>query len=276
MSLSSNQLEQEQEIEALKAIYAEDFELKSSHPFPKFQITLHDSPHVGDLQIFIEYVEKYPFESPCIVKIISSSLKRDDEEIIKDQLTKKMTREFAGSIAVFNIISFINEKLEELYSRNFEGDDSAHKSIKKDGDEEQVILLTRHSELSDINPKKVQFSKGTPVTPENFMEWKKNFDRDYWPKVVEKRRRLQMAITMNSNINKDDGSGNSQQQQQQQLTGRQIFEQKSKFIDESLIKMKEEEAEKEYIKSQQEKQQKNEDDQELSVDDLIDEDVFLQ
>ena len=177
--------EQRNELEALEAIYATEFNFIEE---PKcFEIIVASEHHEDNdikfsASIQFTYVENYPDEAPSIEVKPLEGLKDSQIDDLQKFLNEKV-EENLGVVMVFTLISETQEYLNE-----------AVEAEKKSQEEEKLrkIKEAEKAELAKIT--------GTPVTYENFMTWKIKFD--------DERRVIDLKTETIS-----------------KLTGRQLFEQ---------------------------------------------------
>ena len=198
--------EQNSEIEVLQSIYQENFKKDDEN---NFHIYLYPNSgennlnKVGVLFTF-SYNENYP-EEMCQFSIQNlEGLIRDEIDDLKQELDQ-MAQEMKGNVYIFNLCSFIQEHLIKIVEEQ-ESEDVTLEKIKKEKELElsQINRFTKDSEFNQ------NFTKGTQVTKENFAEWKSNFEKE----VLYKKKEI---------VNDT------------KLTGKQLFEQKNKWIDETMI-----------------------------------------
>jgi hypothetical protein len=200
--------EKETEIEALESIYIDSLRKvdDDKYEIDIFPYSGEDEKNFVGLTLTITYTPKYP-EEPLDYNLTSiRGLVRSDIDDLKEDLDKEV-KEWLGSIYVFNLTSACQEFLIKTNDRQSNDDESELEKINREKDEERRKLdeLTRYSKNSELNNID---AKGTPVTIEIFEKWKKEFD--------------------STRVKK-------QQEDKSRLTGRQLFEQKSKWIDESFL-----------------------------------------
>ncbi|KAL8005788.1 putative RWD domain, ZC3H15/TMA46 family protein [Plasmopara halstedii] len=174
--------EQAMEMEALEAIYMDDFTKLSDKPLT-YQVHVvpnqdGDSNFVA-LQLKAKIPEKYPDLEPEIEVIVLKGLVDRQVKEIK-QLLAQQIEENMGTAMMYTLTEAVREYLVE---NNREGND---------GSEHQEML--RRMELKKVAEEKVEAEKleqanvkgegnqrefhGTPVTVETFAAWKAKFDTE--------------------------------------------------------------------------------------------------
>lgn len=208
--------EKENEIEVLQSIYMDNLKLIDDK---KLEIDVYPSLGENDEQslgitLNVIFSEKYP-EEPLYFSISSlKGLTRRECDELKQKLDDSV-KDFLGSVYIFNLVTIIQEdlqqKMDEIEKQTEE--ELTLEKIREEKELEQQKLaqlnrFTKDSEYKDIE------IKGTPVTIEIFEKWKKDFDKKLSKKEKEETNKL---------------------------TGRQLFEQKTKWVDESILKEVDEE-----------------------------------
>lgn len=160
--------EQENELEALEAIYVTEF--TSIEEGTCFEITVsseHDEDENIKLSACIQfrYVENYPDEGPIIevscIEGLDNSHVTALEELLKEKIEENL-----GMVMVFTLVSEVQEYLNQTVE-----------NMKKEKEEERLrkIKEAEKAELAKIT--------GTPITYENFMAWKLKFDEERSPDI---------------------------------------------------------------------------------------------
>jgi len=180
--------EQAAELEALRAIYADDFEVSETAVPTRFSIRLTHEPSEGKVLLTIGYTPQYPNEPPNITVQSLSNVGKERAEAIAKVLQKEAA-EGVGEVMVFSLVSRTLECLEELPVAAPQEEDSGTGLRKPKIDDSAAI---RH---------------GTLVTRENFLEWKRKFDleRTTWGEARQAARAKDMEL------------------KKDRLTGRQFF-----------------------------------------------------
>lgn len=182
--------EQRNELEALESIYADSFTALSTSP-TSFSITV--SSEAGEeeenVQVTLKftYVESYPDGAP-LYEIVSDENLEDRDASVVLALLAEQAQENLGMVMIFTLVSAVQDKLNEIVDQ-----------IKNRRDEAKIQKEKEAEELE-----KERFH-GTPVTIENFLNWKAKFDAD----SEEMRRKRQKE---------EEQAGKSK------LTGKQLFE----------------------------------------------------
>ncbi|NP_001087542.1 RWD domain containing 1 L homeolog [Xenopus laevis] len=182
--------EQRNELEALESIYADSFTVLSTAP-SSFSITVTSEAGENEenVQVIIKftYVESYPDEAPLYEIVSQDNLECTDASSILC-LLEDQAQENLGMVMIFSLVSAVQDKLNEIVDQ-----------IKTRREEE-----TQRKEKEAEEAEKVLFH-GTPVTIENFLNWKAKFDAE----MTELKKKKQKE---------EEQSGKSK------LTGKQLFE----------------------------------------------------
>nr|CAG4646625.1 EOG090X0F6V [Macrothrix elegans] len=180
--MSQYKEEQLGEIFSLESIYPDELQILEEEPFHQFKLQVKSEGHNEDegigyaCSLKFTYTPTYP-EEPPVVEILDD-VGLDDEQLerLKDRLDKE-AEENIGMVMVFSIVSAANEWL------NNEWDDELKRR------EEEAERKVREAEEAE----KHKFH-GTPVTVENFLKWKAEFDAEIAlakkPDQAEKERKL--------------------------------------------------------------------------------------
>eukprot|EP00995_Heteronema_vittatum_P004465 NODE_1695_length_908_cov_182.393481_g1181_i0.p1 GENE.NODE_1695_length_908_cov_182.393481_g1181_i0~~NODE_1695_length_908_cov_182.393481_g1181_i0.p1 ORF type:complete len:226 (-),score=78.02 NODE_1695_length_908_cov_182.393481_g1181_i0:100-777(-) len=179
--------EQQSELEALEAIYCDDFEYTTKNP-PRFSILLKDDCSGRAVKLVVEFPPKYPHVSPNITCMPASEILKHQAE----QLTAKLQAEAAasvGEVVIFTLAQCTLEFLAEIPANGEEVEEEVDPLAKPRPTDAAAI---RH---------------GNCVTLENFMEWKKKFDKER-AQIIDGRAKAKLA---EMELKKD------------RLTGRQYF-----------------------------------------------------
>jgi len=172
------------EIEALKAIYMDDFEELEENP-KTFQIRLLPNPgqennHVG-LVLHVVYTREYPNELPEFKVKKTHGITGEQLTIIEEKLTQQAT-ESVGTPMVYNLAQICKEWLDD-----------------NNIDQEEI---DRQRKLKELEIKEKKRAEGTPVTPETFAKWREKFYADL----------------------EADGKQEEKSEKKKKLSGRQLFE----------------------------------------------------
>jgi len=195
--------EQTNEIEALESIYSEELEVINEEPYC-FDVAVKGSNEdTRDLlkiiltaDIRFTYVDNYPDDIPLLeVRNTSDSLNEERCEKLYNILVEEAT-ENVGMVMIFTLVSIAQETLLTFVD-----------DIKQEHEEKVEMEREEQRKLDEIK------YKGTPVTLENFVEWKKSFDEEM--RALGKRKIIDIKI--------------------KKLTGRQLFEEDS-TLNESDVK----------------------------------------
>jgi len=191
--------EQDGEVEALEAIYSEEFTLVGTEPycmdvFVKGSNEDSNDDHKISLSCVIRFtfVECYPDEPP-LIEIDSDNVSEELSEKNVGKLTehlKEEANENLGMVMIFTLVSAAQEMLLEFVD-----------NIKKEIEDKKHEAYLEEKRLDELK------YKSTPVTLENFLAWKIRFDEEM--RVAGK---LIIDVTTKTST---------------KLTGRQLFERDS-------------------------------------------------
>eukprot|EP01087_Luapelamoeba_hula_P006547 TRINITY_DN16623_c0_g1_i1.p1 TRINITY_DN16623_c0_g1~~TRINITY_DN16623_c0_g1_i1.p1 ORF type:complete len:284 (-),score=73.52 TRINITY_DN16623_c0_g1_i1:194-988(-) len=194
------------ELEALQSIYADDFKKLNDEPH-EFEITLIPNTdgknnHVS-IALHVVYTPRYPQEVPTItLKPLTGGI---TPEQIKE-VTQKLDAEAKENLDVVMVLTLAQTAKEWLEGLN----DAKLKAIQDQRDEEErqeKLKQIKTIDIEDVKQERVVII-GTPVTKENFLEWRTKFEAE------TKKRKA--------------GEG------ELRLTGRQIFASDPAFIDDAV------------------------------------------
>ncbi|KAM8809682.1 RWD domain-containing protein 1 [Eudromia elegans] len=182
--------EQRNELEALESIYPDSFTVLSEKP-TTFTITVTSEAGENDetvqTTLKFTYREKYPDETPLYEIVSQENLEGNDVmDIIK--LLEQQAEENLGMVMIFTLVSAVQEKLNEIVDQ-----------IKTRREEEK-----KQKEIEAEEEEKQRFH-GTPVTIENFLNWKAKFDAE----LLEIKRKK---------MKEEEQAGKNK------LSGKQLFE----------------------------------------------------
>ncbi|EFO83757.1 hypothetical protein GCK72_001557 [Caenorhabditis remanei] len=182
----SHQEQQEQEIEALEAIYSEEEIHVACRDYPDIELSIelksnqYDDPTDDDFDVSlgIEFPEKYPDEIPKIT--LSGIEDAFTEERIAESIQKlqSVAEENLGMVMVFAIVSALQDEIGELVE------------VKKKAKEE-IKEIEKEKKEAESRKK----FEGTVVTPESFRAWKEKFDAERKAEIdlAEKERLANLA-----------------------------------------------------------------------------------
>ncbi|CAJ0968171.1 unnamed protein product [Ranitomeya imitator] len=124
-----------------------------------------------DVQVTLKftYVESYPDEAP-LYEIVSQENLEDSDASAVLALLAEQAQENLGMVMIFTLVSAAQDKLNEIIDQ-----------IKNRREEEKI---QKEKEVEEAEKKRFH---GTPVTIENFLNWKAKFDVE----MVEMRRKRQ-------------------------------------------------------------------------------------
>lgn len=137
------------EIEALEAIFDEEFKPDSEQPEKKFSVVINDLEFLSkEIVLDFKYPETYP-DVPAEFDIQPTlQLTNDQKERVREAMAAAAAEE-AGNAMVFAMVTAAKDWLTE----NFDADNEVE-------EQEKVVA-----------PELTQEERGTPVTKENFIEW---------------------------------------------------------------------------------------------------------
>ncbi|CAB04837.2 RWD domain-containing protein [Caenorhabditis elegans] len=182
----SHQEQQEQEIEALEAIYSEEEIHVASRDYPNIELSIqlksnqYEDPTDDDfdVELGIEFTENYPDEIPIIT--LNGIEDAFTAERIAESIDKlrSVAEENLGMVMVFAIVSALQDEIGELVD------------VKKRAKEEKVEIEKEKKEAE--SRKKFE---GTVVTPDTFRAWKDRFDEERKAEIdaAEKERLASLA-----------------------------------------------------------------------------------
>jgi hypothetical protein len=201
--------DQEQELEALEAIYPNEISVICKEPGDlRFTILLtcnddddndseddDDEKHVFSVLIEFLLPENYPEEVPSILILESKNLMPADEEELL-QLLNREAHENRGIVMIFTLVTIASEWLR--------------RRMEEDAQRKEEAEQRRKQEIEEAENKKFE---GTRVTVESFMKWKLKFDEEMT--ILKKKKQA---------LEKSN-----------KLTGRELFE-KDDTLNESDLK----------------------------------------
>lgn len=202
--------EKANEIDALKAIYPDEFEEEADD---QFQVRILPDDELEDVEPFhvalaVKYTDTYPDALPEL-KLLC--IEGEWSEAEREQLERKMNEtaeENVGMAMVFTIASLLKEELNELILA---------RKTEQDRIKEEKLAAELEAEAAKF--------RGTKVTAENFAAWKDGFDQEM--------RDLDL---------KDKAARKAEEAKRGKPTGRQLFEQDkslaqsdAKFVDDGDV-----------------------------------------
>nr|CAG4643545.1 EOG090X0F6V [Ilyocryptus agilis] len=164
--MSQYKEEQLGEIFSLESIYPEELMILEEEPFHQFKLEVKSEGHNKDMQIGYScclkftYTPTYPEEVPVIEILDDFGLDDEQLERMKDTLDKE-AEENLGMVMIFSIISKANEWLNNEWDAELK---------HREEEAERKVLEAEEAEKNRF--------LGTPVTVENFLAWKANFDAE--------------------------------------------------------------------------------------------------
>ncbi|KAI1307996.1 RWD domain-containing protein 1 [Halotydeus destructor] len=193
--------EQENELEALEAIYPNELTVLSRPPEGKFQIRFEcevteDEEEEYYVSLQFEYTKRYPEEVP-IFEILetSDSLTEADETALLERITEE-AHSNVGMVMIFMIVSAGQEWLNERK-------DNAEQMRRDEA--ERKVKAAEEAEQKRF--------EGTRVTVDTFMKWKIAFDKE-------------LALLSGKDKDKDKKVG--------KMSGRKLFESDARLIESDL------------------------------------------
>ncbi|KAL4839328.1 hypothetical protein H8958_020724 [Nasalis larvatus] len=192
--------EQRNELEALESIYPDSFTVLSENP-PSFTITVTSEAGENDenmqsgkipvsavqTTLKFTYGEKYPDEAPLYEIFSQENLEDNDvSDILK--LLALQAEENLGMVMIFTLVTAVQEKLNEIVDQIKTRREEEKKQKEKEAEEAEKQLF-----------------HGTPVTIENFLNWKAKFDAELLE--IKKKR-----------MKEEEQAGKNK------LSGKQLFE----------------------------------------------------
>nr|XP_035141534.1 LOW QUALITY PROTEIN: RWD domain-containing protein 1-like [Callithrix jacchus] len=184
--------EQCNELEALESIYPDSFTVLSESP-PSFTFTITVTSEAGENDETVQttlkftYSEKYPDEAPLYEIFSQENLEDNDiSDILK--LLALQAEENLGMVMIFTLVTAVQEKLNEIVDQIKTRREEEKKQKEKEAEEAEKQLF-----------------HGTPVTIENFLNWKAKFDAELLE--IKKKR-----------MKEEEQAGKNK------LSGKQLFE----------------------------------------------------
>lgn len=203
--------EQEQELEALSAIFANDFKVleePTSQHGARFSLSISDPALSIDAKLIFSFPTSYPSEIPQIVLHSISGIPSSQ----RTSLVSHLRTEAEGMIGEPMIFALHGAAKEWLV-------ENGGKDVDEAGGEDGSVFETRDEDtrmtVETVHSKVI----GTPVTVDSFMKWREGFMKE-------------MGYRLD-----DDGSGgcdngDDDDEEAKKLTGKEIFEQGNDVIDE--------------------------------------------
>ncbi|KAI8811184.1 RWD domain-containing protein [Cladochytrium replicatum] len=199
--------EQNQEIEALKSIYFDEFEEIETGPPAKFAISIaldddvstdgYNADPGASLSLVVSYSATYPETIPALSFSRTTGLSEEDREILLEQLTQEAEIN-VGMGMVFTLVSTVKELVEKLVR------DRRDKAERED---EERKRLEEEAELARY--------QGTRVNVDTFKEWKTKFLAE-----IEEAKTKEMRMAAEAKKGK--------------LTGRQLFEKDKTLVNSDM------------------------------------------
>jgi hypothetical protein len=158
--------EQENEIQALEAIYPNELEVVSKSPETRFTIAVRTDQSYDEeddeyeVTLLFGYTKRYPEEVPSIQVEDSKNVDESDESELIEHLTAT-AEQSTGMVMVFILVSealeWLNRRKDELKLKRVENEER----LKKEKEEAEFKRF-----------------EGTRVTVETFLAWKQVFDKE--------------------------------------------------------------------------------------------------
>lgn len=239
--MGENSEVQAEEIEALEAIYPDEFESISSVEPYSYKVHLVPNPGQDDNHVAIDLVCNIPPEYPSEVPDINVEIKKGLGSKHKEELMELINATALENLGMPSIYTIAEVVREWLIDNNVAGQDGSmyadmmrrmqQKDIeKKKKEEKAAIISAADSEKmsSEVDPEEEERMRkrqaGHAVTVEVFHEWKKKFDAE--------RRALKIAREgAPSDKDTDD-----------RPTGKQLFLSNRAGLEEALIAAGEQET----------------------------------
>lgn len=192
------QEDQANEIEALMAIYPDEY---------TSQGTVNQVSIQAKLILEFEFPPTYPDVLPVLrFKSCDEDLTEEEVERIKDQVFQ-VAEESIGMAMMFNLIAAAGEFIDQLeQEKQLASKVSAKLAAANAAAEALVVAEKKKKEAEEAEAMQV---RGTRVTVESFLKWKKEFLAD-----VQSKERAGMDADMRAKMN----------DKQKRPTGRQLFE----------------------------------------------------
>eukprot|EP01062_Namystynia_karyoxenos_P023109 TRINITY_DN18888_c2_g1_i1.p2 TRINITY_DN18888_c2_g1~~TRINITY_DN18888_c2_g1_i1.p2 ORF type:complete len:259 (+),score=113.67 TRINITY_DN18888_c2_g1_i1:76-777(+) len=196
--------DREEEIEALKAIYGDD--VKIVEPGQKFTVVIGPSPGGDDednptkVSITLELGAEYPEAPPRVSTRALKGLTRQQLEPLAGLVTRKANQNLGGPM-LFELCTYVCEWLQ---------------NDAQDPDGEELVAEAAAAAAAAFVP--AGKKHGTPLTRENYVEWKARFDKER----EEERKAREKG---------KPGQGPAEER----LTGRQIFDISKGSVDWALF-----------------------------------------
>jgi len=215
----SSREEQEQELEALEAIFEGEFVLldggnaDASGSTARFQIALNDDSVSIKSRLVIKFSEAYPDEIPEISLLVDQGMSERKRAQLQEQIVKEAESQL-GMPMVYALHSFAKEWI----TANIVASSGVLES-----ETSEISFETRDLEAEKRSEASNMKFHGTPVTKETFEEWAAAFQK-------EQNAKAHIANASEENT-------------EPRLTGRQLFEMNKAVVTEDSSSFWEEEAE---------------------------------
>ncbi|PVU93020.1 hypothetical protein BB559_003486 [Furculomyces boomerangus] len=185
--------EKQNEIDALKSIYYEEFEEDPTDP-SSFRIRIDSDLNEAKETLFlrIKHTKNYPDEAPNYSietdTDIDTNLTQDEIEEMNTKM-EEIIQDNMGMAMIFSMASSLKESLDELLIKKLE--------------EAETVEKERIDKEIELEQKKFV---GTKVTRQVFMEWKKRFELEQATENklseldIKKLESKKQRLTGNNNI----------------------------------------------------------------------------
>ncbi|KAG0164228.1 RWD domain-containing protein 1 [Apophysomyces sp. BC1034] len=199
--------EQQNELEALESIYPDEFQIIGDK---EFNIAIFPDDQNEDepleLSLHVKFTPQYPEELPEYdLEVTQGTLTDTQKERITNAL-KTAGDESLGMAMIFTMASYMKDELNEIIM---------------DG-QRALQEVEEEKRRKEEEAEQAKF-RGTRVTIERFMEWKKKYDQER--AAMEDQEKIQRAKELKN-----------------KLTGRQLFEQDRSLAQSDAKYMEEDDA----------------------------------
>jgi len=239
-----NKIEQQNELEALQSIYPTELTLLSDTQFKieifPYTVESDDEPNTVGVTMEVSYPTEYPESSIPDVILTNTKGNIPNRQMMElKELITETAQQFLGTSCVFSLASTVQEWLIQWQL-------DCNSSAASEKQDENLDRFTMDNEVLQSN-----IGKGTPVTIENFREWRDKF-------VVEQKKLMEKQRL--ERLKKFPGL----------KTGREIFEERQQ----ALINKIGEAAAMQYVEEDEIEDVEGEIEEENGEE--IDEDLFLE
>ena len=182
------------EIEAMQAVFMDDFELVSNNP-TTYRIKIYPSlggENYVSVSMVVRYPPNYPDEAPNVCFVDADNISEDDI-IDLTQMIYERVPEFIGMAMVYNLTEIVKDWLIDRNVPKVEEGSMYDEMMKRHQKAKELADAEREEkEVAAAKQENIDHPKnwGTPVTPETFAEWKKKFDSEFHINEVVVRDKL--------------------------------------------------------------------------------------